>query len=99
MYRPAPRCSAALSLRSICAEAISGPSDAQLSAGASSRPSTMALIKAGRNLVMHGHPLGHRLELAHPAPERHGDEEEEVERGQAARDQRLRGAAGLHAQP
>src|SRR5678815_4621314 len=100
MYRPAPRCSEALSARSICADSIlAPPSEATDSAGSRSMARAKPLTKWERSLVMHGHPLRHRLERAEARPDRHGDEESEVEEGQDARHHGLRGAAGLHAHP
>src|SRR3546814_5437494 len=48
---------------------------------------------------MAGHPCWNRLGRIEPRPEWHGGKEREVEEGENARHQRLRLAAGLHAQP
>src|SRR4249919_3970709 len=97
MYKPAPCCNAALSVRSIWADFMCAPSFAAASKGSSNRLSAIALTWE-RNLVMHGHPLRYWFEGAHTAPDRHADEESEIERGQPARQPGLRGAARLHAQ-
>src|SRR6478672_3448108 len=93
MYSAAPRCSEALSVRSICADAISPPSsEARANSGANRAASASVARREARNLVMHGHPLRHRLEGTHPAPDGHRDEEREVVEGQYPRDERQPGA-------
>src|SRR6476646_4906354 len=93
MYRPAPCCSEALSRRSICADAISPSSEAMANSGTSDRASVSVARAEARNLVMHGHPVRHRLEGTHPAPDGHGDEETEVVQRQQSRDPGQRRAA------
>src|SRR5688572_22917837 len=98
MYRPAPRCSEALSPRSMPADSISpAPPDANAASGARARASTPARSREV-SLVMHGHPVGNILELAHAAPPGHRQEESEVEEREPARDPGLRRAARLHAE-
>src|SRR5688500_10952381 len=98
MYRPAPRCSEALSSRSMPADSIAVPPEAEATRGANATANARVRSREVR-LVMQGHPVRHGLELAHPAPHRHQDEEGEVESGQAAREPRLHRAARLHAEP
>src|SRR5689334_2095420 len=93
MYRPAPCCSEALSRRSICADAISPSSEAMANSGTSDAASVSVARMEARNLVMHGHPVRHRLEGTHPAPDGHGDEEGEVVEREQARGPGQRHAA------
>src|SRR6476469_2814538 len=93
MNKPAPRCSDARSDRSVPACGSSGPSSAKT--GAAKAPTNRiaansegsALRSAG--LVMRGHPFRHRLGLVELGPQRHRDEEDEVEEGQRAADDHL----------
>src|SRR6478752_4401571 len=94
MNKPAPRCSDARSDRSVPACGSSGPSSAKT--GAEKAPPTnrsaansegSALRRAG--LVMRGHPFRHRLGLVELGPQRHRDEEDEVEEGQRSADDHL----------
>src|SRR5678810_1285908 len=95
MYSLAPRCSEAWSPRSVPECRVSPPSAAN--AEADSSPANTAMVNSVANLrvigrkalVMRGHPFRHRLGLVDPGPQRHGDEEHEVEEGQHAADDGL----------
>src|SRR4249919_1883462 len=91
MKRPAPRCSEALSVRSTCADGSAAPPSLALAANGASTDSSATAAAASsaepgrrlaKDLVMRGHPVRHGLEGSHPAPDRHGQEEQEVEQRQ-----------------
>src|SRR5690606_9290766 len=83
----APRCSDALSLRSVPA-CWTGPPAAASAENESSMEAANTATRLMRvmGLVMRGHPIRHRLGLVELRPQRHGDEEGEVEEGQEAAD-------------
>src|SRR5690606_10111609 len=105
MYSWAPRCSEALSLmstpdwRRLPAPAASAPNET--SAPASSTAALRTIFRYRLFTIpdslfwipgwsfMHGHPFRHRPGLVQPGPQRHRDEEREVQEGQHAADDRL----------
>src|SRR3546814_16515413 len=89
----APRCSDAWSLI-LAYDGGKPPSDAARAANGATASNT-----TNKRLIMAGHPCWNRLGRIEPRPECHGGTEREVDEGEHARHQRLRLAAGLHAQP
>src|SRR3954447_14921587 len=97
MYSAAPRCSEAVSVRSVPACGRSPPSSAANTGEASSRPPTSMPVASRlvnnvertlgmADLVMRRHPFRHGPGPVEAGPHRHGDEEREVEEGQRASD-------------
>src|SRR5690606_14452236 len=85
----APRCSDALSLRSV-PDCMMPPAGAAASAENDSRkPPSTAATRAWKVLVMCNHPFRHWLGAVEPGPQRHGDEEGEVVEGQEPADDGL----------
>src|SRR5690606_32671904 len=90
MYSCAPRCSDAVSPRSVPA-CCRGPPAAASAENESSIEAAKAVARVIRvmGLVMRRHPLRDRLGGVDLGPQRHGDEEGEVEEGQDAADDGL----------
>src|SRR5690606_32872666 len=84
----APRCSEARLPRSVPACCRSPPPAASAENDSSSPPANAAM-RVMKVLVMRRHPFRNRLGLVDRRPQRHGQEEQEVERGQEAADDRL----------
>src|SRR5260221_10824601 len=96
MNKVAPRCSEAWSFRWVLASSVSGPSEANAASG---RTAANTRAKRDSRLVMHGHPVRHRLERTHARPDRHEEEKSEIEDGQDLRGQLLHVRTGLRTQP
>src|SRR5688572_11355799 len=91
MYSAAPRCSDWRSPRSTPDCMRSPPLDAKAETD-TSRPAAMpARVRTKLLLIMHRHPFRHRLGLVELGPNRHGQEEEEIQDGQHAADLGLHG--------
>src|SRR3970282_853376 len=94
MYSAAPRCSDAWSPRSVPDCCRLPPSEAraetEISRPAAKEANWPANLRIWRGmgvvLVMHRHPFRHRLGLVELGPQRHRDEEREVEEGEEAAD-------------
>src|SRR6478735_11944595 len=90
MYSCAPRWSEAWSPRSVPA-CCSLPPPLAIAVAVSSRLAAKTAARDSKFLVMHRHPFRHRLGPVELGPDRHGDEESEIEEGQHAADDGLGG--------
>src|SRR4249919_4239664 len=96
MYSAAPRWSEAVSPRSVPACGRSSPSSAANAGIATnsmlptSMPASAGRILRRAGLVMRRHPVRYRLGVVELGPQRHGDEEHEVEESQDAADDHFR---------
>src|SRR5690554_7827696 len=88
MNNLAPRCSDPRSLRSV-PDCSMAPGSAARAEKDSSSPPRTAATRALKVLFMCRHPFRHRPGAVELGPQRHGDEEGEVEEGQEAADDGL----------